>query len=231
VANRLRRVAATVAVAAAAVSVGACGSTTAPTKTVTVTKVVATSAATITGSTAAEPPRSKPSTAYKRCDANIRARKVTTTCGFAENAFYAYYKSGGATTLRVWSPAVHRTFSTRCTRSAGVVTCRTADRGVVKFAQSAVNAYDEDQAAAFAAAHETGNATSTPSTPASSASAGEVPDNGTAEDDTDSGSFCDTHDCIPNYPNGNGSTVQCADGSYSHSGGIQGACSHHGGVG
>jgi hypothetical protein len=30
---------------------------------------------------------------------------------------------------------------------------------------------------------------------------------------------------------GNGSTVVCQDGSISHSGGIQGACSHHGGVG
>jgi hypothetical protein len=30
---------------------------------------------------------------------------------------------------------------------------------------------------------------------------------------------------------GNGSTVVCRDGSISHSGGIQGACSHHGGVG
>jgi hypothetical protein len=43
--------------------------------------------------------------------------------------------------------------------------------------------------------------------------------------------FCDSHDCIPNFDNGNGSIVQCADGTYSHSGGIQGACSHHGGVG
>ena len=52
-----------------------------------------------------------------------------------------------------------------------------------------------------------------------------VPDPG------DDASFCDTHACIPNYDNGNGSTVQCEDGTYSHSGGIQGACSHHGGVG
>lgn len=42
--------------------------------------------------------------------------------------------------------------------------------------------------------------------------------------------FCATHVCIPNYDNGTGSTVQCSDGSYSHSGGRQGACSHHGGV-
>jgi hypothetical protein len=47
---------------------------------------------------------------------------------------------------------------------------------------------------------------------------------------TSSTDFCNTHDCIPNFPNGNGSIVQCNDGSYSHSGGIQGACSHHGGV-
>ena len=45
-----------------------------------------------------------------------------------------------------------------------------------------------------------------------------------------SGDFCATHVCIPNYPNGTGSTVRCRDGSYSHSGGRQGACSHHGGV-
>lgn len=42
--------------------------------------------------------------------------------------------------------------------------------------------------------------------------------------------FCTTHVCIPNYDDGTGSTVQCSDGSYSHSGGKQGACSHHGGV-
>jgi hypothetical protein len=45
-----------------------------------------------------------------------------------------------------------------------------------------------------------------------------------------SADFCDTHVCIPNYDNGSGSTVRCRDGSYSHSGGKQGACSHHGGV-
>jgi hypothetical protein len=52
-------------------------------------------------------------------------------------------------------------------------------------------------------------------------------DGGTSTSD---GGFCATHVCIPNYDNGTGSTVQCSDGSYSHSGGKQGACSHHGGV-
>jgi hypothetical protein len=43
--------------------------------------------------------------------------------------------------------------------------------------------------------------------------------------------FCDTHECIPNFDNGNGYPVQCADGEWSDSGGIQGACSGHGGEG
>lgn len=42
-------------------------------------------------------------------------------------------------------------------------------------------------------------------------------------------SFCSTHQCIPNYPNGKGSIVGCKDGTYSHSGGRRGACSYHGG--
>lgn len=41
--------------------------------------------------------------------------------------------------------------------------------------------------------------------------------------------FCAKHDCIDNFDEGNGSIVQCEDGMWSHSGGLQGACSGHGG--
>lgn len=41
--------------------------------------------------------------------------------------------------------------------------------------------------------------------------------------------FCSTHACIENFPNGNGFIIQCADGDWSHSGGVSGACSDHGG--
>jgi hypothetical protein len=44
-----------------------------------------------------------------------------------------------------------------------------------------------------------------------------------------SGDFCGTHACIDNFDNGTGYTVQCADGTWSHSGGRPGACSWHGG--
>jgi hypothetical protein len=82
---------------------------------------------------------------------------------------------------------------------------------------------------------DTGGSTASRVTaPDSSGSAPDyVPDDSDAPDTStgDDPGFCDTHDCIPNFDNGNGSIVQCADGTYSHSGGIQGACSHHGGVG
>jgi hypothetical protein len=43
-------------------------------------------------------------------------------------------------------------------------------------------------------------------------------------------SFCDTHTCIDYFDEGRGSIVQCVDGMWSHSGGLSGACSYHGGV-
>lgn len=43
--------------------------------------------------------------------------------------------------------------------------------------------------------------------------------------------FCTTHSCIENFPNGDGYIVQCSDGEWSHSGGLSGACSDHGGEG
>lgn len=41
--------------------------------------------------------------------------------------------------------------------------------------------------------------------------------------------FCSMHQCIDNFDNGHGTAVQCNDGEWSMSGGIQGACSYHGG--
>jgi hypothetical protein len=43
------------------------------------------------------------------------------------------------------------------------------------------------------------------------------------------GKFCESHTCIENFPYGHGTVVECSDGEWSHSGGISGACSDHGG--
>jgi type IV secretory pathway VirB10-like protein len=40
-------------------------------------------------------------------------------------------------------------------------------------------------------------------------------------------SFCTTHTCIGKFKEEPGTVVQCADGTFSHAGGISGACSHH----
>jgi hypothetical protein len=37
--------------------------------------------------------------------------------------------------------------------------------------------------------------------------------------------FCTTHDCISNFDEGTGAIAQCADGTWSQSGGLSGACS------
>ncbi len=42
---------------------------------------------------------------------------------------------------------------------------------------------------------------------------------------------CSYFNCIDNFYNGHGYMIECSDGTYSMSGGIQGRCSHHGGDG
>lgn len=41
--------------------------------------------------------------------------------------------------------------------------------------------------------------------------------------------FCEENDCIGDFEGDDGTIVECEDGSYSHAGGISGACSDHGG--
>lgn len=62
------------------------------------------------------------------------------------------------------------------------------------------------------------------------AAAGESVESAPESEQVDSSEFCATHECIDNFEEGRGYAVQCEDGTWSQSGGIQGACSHHGGV-
>jgi hypothetical protein len=43
------------------------------------------------------------------------------------------------------------------------------------------------------------------------------------------GNFCTYFNCIASFWDGRGYVIQCVDGTFSKSGGIQGSCSHHGG--
>jgi hypothetical protein len=150
-------------------------------------------------------PTPKP-VAFVSCDANIRVRAATTTCPFAENVFYEYYEETfgypAAVTVRAWSAAAAQWFSVHC-RGEAAIDCRAGDGAQIKFSGASVAAYDDEQANRYASAHDIGD-----------------------REPTDGGG-----QNIPNYENGTGYRVQCADGMYSHSGGRPGACSGHGGVG
>lgn len=87
--------------------------------------------------------------------------------------------------------------------------------------------YDDSQAARYASTHDTGPSNVGGDDLDSRTSNG----SDVATTDVDTADFCATHDCIPSYDEGTGSQVQCADGTWSHSGGRPGACSWHGGVG
>jgi hypothetical protein len=64
--------------------------------------------------------------------------------------------------------------------------------------------------------------------PASEAPAAEEDHVGSASHAGDA-EFCDAHRCIGNFTTEDGTVVECADGTFSHAGGLDGACSDHGG--
>jgi hypothetical protein len=169
---------------------GACGGTQA-TKTVTVTST-ATSAPTPT--TTARPAgkkrtksRSKAhaAAAMRLCDANITTKRATTSCRFAENVFYGFWKAQdqGDDAFTAYSPVTKRSYSMSCTGEATVV-CRAGDGGEVHFPMAAVRAYTAENAAHYAATHDTG-----PSKQQDGSSA-------TSTDDSDSGGG---NNCDPSY--------------------------------
>jgi hypothetical protein len=192
------------------------------------------------------------------CDDNIRVKTATTTCRFGENTFVAFWTNQRYPdfALSAYSPAANRNYDLDCTPGEGAVVCTAVDGGEVSFSQSSVDAYTLSDAKHYVSTTDVGDNVfpwqsegsddaSTPhensTTPGPSYSAPDsqsdpsepdpdftVPDTGPSVPDTSS---TPPGEDIPNYPNGRGDRVPCADGTYSHSGGIQGACSYHGGVG
>lgn len=154
---------------------------------------------------------------YAACDANITVRAQTTSCPFAENVFYEYWRSGGAGSISAYSPTTGSSFTLECT-DGDEIECDTTSGAVIRFAAAAVDSYGPAQADHYARTHDTGGPPPAASTSAAPAGDAETP-----------AGFCSSHECIPSFADGRGSIVQCADGEWSHSGGISGACSSHGG--
>jgi hypothetical protein len=153
------------------------------------------------------------------CDQNITVAS-STSCGLADNVFREFARelaaSESTSSLSAFSPTTGKRYELDCVTSDGVVCTGGVDIKIA-FPLWAARAYSPPSEASEQPA---------PEEPPSEESSeeGEEP----AESGGESG-FCSEHTCIPNYPNGRGYPVECADGEWSKSGGIQGACSGHGG--
>jgi hypothetical protein len=165
-----------------------------------------------------------PAPVFVACDPNITVRATTTTCGLAESAFYEYSQAGNGS-IRAYSTSAGQWFGMRC-RGSSTVICKADDGSEVRFPQSSVDAYTYANAVTYSSSHKVSvGPDGEGSAPAAASDPEPVIEPDPPADDTSPG------ENIPNYDEGNGYRVQCSDGMYSQSGGIQGACSGHGGVG
>ncbi len=162
-----------------------------------------------------------------RCDANITVRAATTTCSFAENVFYSFFMDAEmfepTSAIRAYSPASRRQYRLRCNTTASErVRCVASDGGEVRFDLAALLDYDDAQATRYARTHDLG--------PGTGQEASQKTDSGSSQEDSSPNLDLSSGNEIPNYDQGRGYRVRCADGMYSKSGGIQGTCSQHGGL-
>jgi hypothetical protein len=150
---------------ATAMTLGACGGAQ-QTKTVTVaatTPAANTGTETTTsdakqgaasGSDGAIAPR--PKTTLVACDADVRIKAATTTCAFAENVFYEYWRGleySEVSDIKAFSPALGRFLAIDCDHG-DAVECRTDAGALVRFPQTAVAAYTIENAAKYSRGHK-----------------------------------------------------------------------------
>ena len=175
-------------------ALSACGGGSAGTRTVTVATSGATSVATTAGvaphRTARRRERRTASipAARKACDANVQVKTGTTSCAFGENVFYAFWRAQdqGDDAFAAYSPVTKRSYAMRC-NAGNLVVCRAGDGGEVRFPMAAVDSYNVDQAARYAATHDVGPETSTDTG---------TDDTGNAPQDDDGGAGSN---CDPSY--------------------------------
>jgi hypothetical protein len=102
-------------------------------------------------------PRPKPAPVFVACDANIKARAATTSCPFAENVFYEFWRASenGDDAFSAYSPVMRKDYEMSCSADA-TVSCLAGDGGEVRFSMAAVNAYTVEQGARYARTHDLG---------------------------------------------------------------------------
>ncbi len=162
--------------------------------------------------------RSEPaeSPATSSCGGEVHAGSHT-SCQFAQSVaqhFQTLQKSAGFPPgiVKAYSPVTRRGYSLRCVLVANGATAEcTTGNAVVSFPAKGAEA------------------TSPSPSESSSSSGGEGEDEVGSSSHTGDAKFCEEHTCIGSFTTEGGTVVKCTDGTYSHAGGISGACSHHGG--
>jgi len=178
-------------------------------------------------------------TALTRCDQNISVSSHA-TCGFAANVFRAYVDALNAEpgglhnhSVEATSSITGKTYSMNCSVSGAgsITTCSGGVGAVVTFPLLAAQVYraPTTKTPAPSTRENAPSGEEEPTTPPSEEGApGEQDEVGSSSHATDS-QFCSEHECIGSFETEGGTIIECSDGSYSHAGGISGACSHHGG--
>lgn len=93
---------------------------------------------------------------FVSCDANVRVKKRTTSCAFAENVFWSYWTFENTDSLDVWSPTVQETFRVHCAERGRFVRCTTDSDGDIRIRQSALDEYSEVAADNYGSSHDLG---------------------------------------------------------------------------
>jgi hypothetical protein len=96
-----------------------------------------------------------PSTTFSSCGGGVEARVGTTSCDFAQNVFYEFFKNSPLRQFPVYSPATGMKYQMQCVGES-LVTCSGGTNAEVRFPMSAVLAYTQADASAYANSHNVG---------------------------------------------------------------------------
>ena len=103
------------------------------------------------------PPRNglKSEPGFASCEGFVEALAETTSCDFANNVFWTFYEARPEQVFPVYSPVTGKSYEVTCGGDS-VVTCTGGAGAKVRFPMSAVEAYTERDATAYADSHDLG---------------------------------------------------------------------------
>lgn len=169
------------------------------------------------------------SSVMKTCAGLIRAGSHT-SCQFAGNvaaAFQARKESAGVppAVIIAYSPVTHEHYKLNCV----LIDQRTTVECVTGTASMAFPLNTSETRQSESPAPPSESSSSGPSEEPSQASGSEEEDQVGSPSHAGDQKFCEEHECIGDFTSEEGTVVECSDGTYSHAGGLSGACSDHGG--